>query len=61
MSEFEPNLSDKLREYREMAAEAWKAAKQAATPEIKRSHEELARAWEQLIKEIELLIRGGAP
>ena len=59
MSDSNARLSQKLHEYREMAASAKKAAENATTPGMKRSHEELARSWEQLILEVEFLIRGG--
>jgi len=59
MSEAKLRLSQKLREYRDMAASAQKAAQTAATPGLKRAHEELARCWEQLVLEVESLIRGG--
>lgn len=58
MPEAKARLSQKLREYREMAASAQKAAETAATPEMKRAHEELARCWEQLVMEVQSLIRG---
>ena len=59
MSDSKARLSQKLREYREMAAVSRKAAETAATPGMKRSHEELSRSWEQLILEVESLLRGG--
>jgi hypothetical protein len=46
-------LTDCLPRFREMAAEAQQAAFCATSPHIKRAYEELAEAWEQLLKEIE--------
>jgi hypothetical protein len=36
-----------------MAVEAQQGAFRATSPHIKRAYEELAEAWEQLLKEIE--------
>lgn len=46
-------LADCLPRFREMATEAQQAASRATSPQIKRAYEELAEAWEQLLKEIE--------
>ena len=48
-------LEQKLREYRELAAKARAAAAKATSPDIKRSQEDLAQAWEQLIAELQAL------
>jgi hypothetical protein len=46
-------LTDHLPKFRELAAEARQSAFRAATPEAKRAYEDLADAWEQLLKEID--------
>ena len=46
-------LADCLPRFREMAAEAQQAAFRATSPETKRAYEELAQAWNQLLREIE--------
>jgi Ribonuclease G/E len=46
-------LVDRLPRFRELAGEARQAAALATSVENKRAYEELAEAWEQLLKEIE--------
>ena len=46
-------LADCLPRFREMAAEAQEAAGRATSQETKLAYEELAEAWNQLLKEIE--------
>ena len=46
-------LTERLPRFRELADEARQAAALATSPETKRAYEELAEAWEQLLKEIE--------
>ena len=58
MAEWDAKFAHKLREYREFAAQAHKAASEATTFEMRQAQEELARSWELLIKEIEALGRG---
>jgi hypothetical protein len=59
MADPHARLSQKLGEFREMAASARQAAEKATTPRARLAHEEVARCWEQLIQEVEALIRGG--
>jgi len=47
------SVAQRLREFKQMAAEARKAAGRAATPEMRRGYEQLAQSWDQLIREIE--------
>jgi Ribonuclease G/E len=46
-------LADRVPSFRQMAAEARQAASRATSPEAARDYEELAEAWDQLLKEIE--------
>ena len=46
-------LTEHLPKFRELAAEARQSAFRAATPEAKRAYEDLADAWDQLLKEID--------
>ncbi len=58
MSEREAQLAQKLRQYRQISAETWKSASKATTPELRIALEEVAQAWDQLIREVENLLRG---
>ena len=58
MPEREAQLSQKLRQYRQISAETWKSASEAKTPELRLALEEVAQSWDQLIREIEGLLRG---
>jgi hypothetical protein len=59
MSEREAQLAQKLRQYRQTSAETWKSASQAKTPELRLALEDVAKSWDQLIREIESLLRSG--
>jgi hypothetical protein len=43
----------RLGKFRAMAAEAAQAARSATSPEMRREYENLVRAWEDLIREME--------
>ena len=43
----------RLRQFREMAAEARSSAAQTADAELRSRYQQLAQAWDQLIREIE--------
>lgn len=44
---------ERLRDFREKAAEARKCAASSPNPELRQAYEELADAWELLIRELE--------
>ena len=46
-------LADHVPRFREMAVEARRGAMRARSPETRRAYEELAEAWDQLLKEID--------
>jgi hypothetical protein len=46
---------ERLQRFRALAAEAWQAARGAQSPEMQREYESLARAWGDLIAELERL------
>ena len=46
-------LKSRLRRFRAMSAEAAAAARDAESPEMCREYENLVRAWEELISEME--------
>ena len=46
-------LAEQLREFREKAAEARRCAASSPNPELREAYEELAQAWELLIRELE--------
>jgi hypothetical protein len=50
-------LEDRMSSFRQMAAEARQAASDATSPEAGRDYEELAEAWDQLLKEIDTICR----
>ncbi len=45
--------AERLRQFREMAAEARQSAAKASNPEMRAGYEQLAAAWDLLIREIE--------
>jgi hypothetical protein len=45
--------AERLRQFREMAAEARHSAAKATDPEMHAGYRQLAGAWDQLIKELE--------
>ncbi len=47
------SAAERLRTFREMAADARHSAARAKNPEMRRGFEQLAEAWEKLIREIE--------
>ena len=47
------SAAERLRTFREMAAAARHSAARAKSPQMRRGFEELAEAWEQLIRELE--------
>lgn len=47
------SAAERLRTFREMAADARTSAARSTNPEMRRGFEQLAEAWEQLIREIE--------
>jgi hypothetical protein len=49
------NLQERLRRFRALAEEAWQAARKVQSPEMQREYENLARAWGDLIAELERL------
>jgi hypothetical protein len=51
--------SRRLAEFRGMAADAHQSAASATSAERKLAYEELARSWDQLIREIEQAIESG--
>jgi hypothetical protein len=48
----EDSIAERLPKFREMAAEAKRAASSASNPELRKAYEDLARSWDQLIAEI---------
>jgi hypothetical protein len=46
-------LSNRLAKFRAMAADAALSARNAQSPEMRREYENLVRAWEELIGEME--------
>jgi hypothetical protein len=46
-------LADHMPRFREMAVEARQGATRASSAEARRAYEELAEAWDQLLKEID--------
>jgi hypothetical protein len=52
-------LARRLGEFRQMAADAHKHAASATSTELKVSYEELARSWDQLVREIEEAMASG--
>jgi hypothetical protein len=49
------NSLQRLQRLRALAAEAWQSARKAQSPEMQREYENLARAWGELIAELERL------
>jgi len=54
MAQDETSL-ERLQRFRALAAEAWQAARTAPSPEMRREYENLAKAWGELISELERL------
>ena len=52
-------LVDRLDTLREMAAEARSGATRATSPEMRDGYEQLAKSWDELIREIEAAIAPG--
>jgi hypothetical protein len=50
---------DRLDTFREMAAEARNGATRATSPEMRDGYEQLAKSWDELIREIEAAIAPG--
>jgi hypothetical protein len=53
MSTQDEPIRSRLGKFRAMAAEASVAARAAQSPEMRREYENLVRAWEELIREME--------
>jgi hypothetical protein len=45
-------IAERIPKFREMAADAKRAASAASNPELRKAYEDLARSWDQLIAEI---------
>jgi len=54
MAQDETSL-ERLQRFRALAAEAWQAAGTTQSPEMRREYENLAKAWGELISELERL------
>lgn len=52
--------AERLREFREMADEARKSAERATNREMRAGFQQIAEAWDQLIREVEAAGNGNA-
>jgi hypothetical protein len=59
MSTQDEPLRNRLGKFRSMAAEAAAAARFTQSPEMRREYENLVRAWEELIREMEAADKDG--